>query len=134
MTYYCTIEQDGDEYIAQFPDMPNIQTFGYTFDEALYMAQDALNSILEEELEEGLSIPAPGYKKGYPVEAAPHVAIAIRLRELRGNQTQSAIANRLGIKYQSYQRLENPAKSNPTIKTLEKIAKIYGKPLQDLIA
>jgi hypothetical protein len=25
MTYYCTIEKEGDEYIAQFPDMTNIR-------------------------------------------------------------------------------------------------------------
>jgi hypothetical protein len=28
MPYYCTIEKEGDEYIAQFPDMTNIEAFG----------------------------------------------------------------------------------------------------------
>jgi len=42
MVYHCTIEQEGDMYIAQFPDMPNIQTFGTTLEEALAMAKEAI--------------------------------------------------------------------------------------------
>jgi antitoxin HicB len=30
---------------------------------------------------------------------------------------------------QSYQRLENPRKANPTVKTLERIAHVYGREL-----
>jgi antitoxin HicB len=48
---------------------------------------------------------------------------------LRGSQSQSAIAQKLGFSYQSYQRLENPRKSNPTIKMLERIAHVYGREL-----
>jgi hypothetical protein len=33
-----------------------------------------------------------------------------------------------------YQRLENPVKTNPTIRTLEKIARTYGKPVEALLA
>jgi len=33
----------------------------------------------------------------------------------------------LNISYQVYQRLENPRKANPTVKTLEKIARVFGK-------
>jgi antitoxin HicB len=134
MTYYCRIDKEGDEYIAQFPDMTNIVTCGFSLDEALYMAKDALNAVLKTELDSGDSIPEPKYEEGYAIEVEPNIAIAIRLREWRGNDSQSAVAQRLGIKYQSYQRLENPAKSNPTIKTLEKIVKMYGKKLEALIA
>jgi hypothetical protein len=35
MIYNCTIEQEGDMFIVQFPDMPNIQTYGNTHEEAL---------------------------------------------------------------------------------------------------
>ncbi|MFP3088933.1 type II toxin-antitoxin system HicB family antitoxin [Treponema sp. TIM-1] len=47
MTYYCTIEKDGDEYIAQFPDMTNIVTCGFSHEEALAMAKEALDGCLE---------------------------------------------------------------------------------------
>ncbi|MDR3335683.1 MAG: helix-turn-helix transcriptional regulator [Treponema sp.] len=39
------------------------------------------------------------------------------------------MARKLGLSYQSYQRLENPRKANPTIKTLEKIAHAFGREL-----
>jgi len=47
--------------------------------------------------------------------------------EKKLNQTEAA--KMLGISYQAYQRLENPGKSNPTIKTLEKVTRIFEKQL-----
>jgi antitoxin HicB len=129
MVYHCTIEKEGDEYIAQFPDMTNIVTCGFSHEEALAMAKEALDGCLEADISQGNAIPPPAYKKGYPITVASHIAVALRLRELRGEQSQTDIARRLGLSYQSYQRLENPRKANPTIKTLEKIARVYGREL-----
>jgi antitoxin HicB len=131
MTYNCEITQDGDRYDAVFPDMTNIQTCGWSLDEAA--AKDALDAVLAVELSEGNAILPPKHTGGYAIPVANHIVIAMRLREWRGDESQTAVAERLGIKYQSYQRLENPRKSNPTIKTLEKIAAIYGKKLEALI-
>jgi antitoxin HicB len=77
----------------------------------------------------GNEIPPPSYKKGFPVRVANHIALSLRLRELRGEQSQTNIAQKLGLSYQAYQRLENPRKANPTVKTLEKIARVYGREL-----
>jgi antitoxin HicB len=129
MIYYCTIEKEGNEYIAQFPDMTNIVTCGFSHEEALAMAQEALDGCLESDISRGLPIPPSAYKDGYPITVSPHIALSIRLRELRGEQSQSDIAKKLGLSYQSYQRLENPRKANPTIKTLERIARVYGREL-----
>ena len=129
MVYNCKIEKKGGMLIVQFPDMPNIQTFGYTKDEALAMAKEALEGCLEVEISHGNEIPPPSYKKGYPVPVASHIALSLRLRELRGRQSQTNIAQKLGLSYQAYQRLENPRKANPTVKTLEKIANVYGRRL-----
>ncbi|MDR1972704.1 MAG: type II toxin-antitoxin system HicB family antitoxin [Treponema sp.] len=129
MFYNCTIEKDGDMFIVQFPDMPNIQTFGNTHEEALAMAREALEGCLESDISRGLVIPPPACKEGYPVPVAPHIVLSLRLRELRGEQSQTDIARRLGLSYQSYQRLENPRKANPTVKTLERIARVYGREL-----
>lgn len=49
-------------------------------------------------------------------------------------KTQTEIASMLGISYQAYQKLENPRKCNPTIKTLEKIADILDKDLEVALA
>jgi antitoxin HicB len=129
MIYYCTVEKEGDEYIAQFPDMTNVVTCGFTHEEALAMAKEALEGCLEADISHGNEIPPPAYKEGYPVTVSSHITLSLRLRELRGNQSQTDIAQKLGLSYQSYQRLENPRKANPTIKTLEKIARVYGREL-----
>ena len=129
MVYNCTIEQEEDMLIVQFPDMPNIQTFGTTLDEALAMAKEALEGCLESDISRGIPVPPPAYSGGYPVPVANHIALSLQLRELRGGQSQSDIARKLGLSYQAYQRLENPRKANPTVKTLEKIAHVYGREL-----
>jgi len=56
---------------------------------------------------------------------ANHIALAAQLRALRGERSQTEIARKLGLSYQAYQRLENPRKSNPTVKTLERIADVF---------
>jgi antitoxin HicB len=129
MVYNCTIEKDGDMFIAQFPDMPNIVTGGFSHEEALTLAKDALDGCLEVDVSHGREIPPPAFAGGYPVRVSPHIAVAMQFRALRGNQSQSDVASRLGLSYQSYQRLENPRKSNPTVKTLERIASSLGKEL-----
>jgi antitoxin HicB len=89
--------------------------------------KEALEGCLESDISHGKEIPPPNYTEGYPVTVASHIALSLRLRELRGGQSQTNIAQKLGLSYQAYQRLENPRKANPIVKTLEKIAHIYGK-------
>ena len=129
MVYHCTIKKSGDVYIAQFPDMTNVVTCGFTQEEALAMAKEALDGCLEVDISHGNAIPPPAYTGGYPVPVASHIALSLRLRELRGEQSQTEIARKLGLSYQAYQRLENPRKANPTVKTLERIAHVYGREL-----
>jgi len=129
MVYHCIIEKEGQEYIAQFPDMPNIVTCGFSYEEALYMAKDALDGVLAADLAQGLAVPPPVFTGGQPVTVASHIAIALQLRALRGSQSQTEIAKKMGLSYQAYQRLENPKRANPTLKTLEKIAGAFGKEL-----
>jgi len=129
MVYYCTIEKHEKLFWVQFPDMTNIQTYGNTQEEALAMAKEALDGCLEADISQGNAIPKPVSKNGYPITVANHIAVAMQLRELRGEQSQTEIAKKLGLSYQAYQRLENPRKSNPTIKTLERIANVFGREL-----
>ena len=129
MFYNCTIEKEGEEYIAQFPDMPNILTCGFSHEEALAMAKEALDGVLAADISQGLEVPPPAFDGGYSVAVANHIAIALQLRALRGSQSQTEIAQKLGLSYQAYQRLENPKRANPTLKTLEKIAGAFGKEL-----
>jgi antitoxin HicB len=129
MVYHCIIEKEGKEFIAQFPDMPNIVTCGFSRDEALFMAKEALDGCLEADISQGNTINRPSFKRGNPITVANHITVAMQLRELRGDQSQTDVARKLGLSYQAYQRLENPRKSNPTIKTLERIAHVFGREL-----
>jgi antitoxin HicB len=135
MVYYCTLRQEEDMFIVEFPDMTNVTTFGYSEEEALAMAKEALDGILECEVERNMSVPPPSFgtgavAEGFPVTVAPHIALVLRLRELRGEQSETEMAMRLGLSYQAYRRLENPRKSNPSLKTLERIAHAFGQELQ----
>ena len=130
MVYNCTIEKDGDVYIVKFPDIPHAQTCGFSHEEALAMAKELLDITLEEEIARDYSVPIPSFNEGYPIAVASHISVTLQLRKLRGEQSQTEIAKRLGLKYQTYQRLENPRRANPTIKTLEKIASAYGRKLR----
>ncbi|GHV91809.1 hypothetical protein AGMMS50268_23120 [Spirochaetia bacterium] len=129
MTYNCEITRDGNRFDVVFPDMTNIQTCGFSQEEALAMAKEALDGCLESDVAHGRDIPAPSFKDGYPVAVASHIIVALRIRQLRGEQSQTDIARKLGLSYQAYQRLENPRKANPTVKTLERIAHIFGQEL-----
>jgi antitoxin HicB len=118
---------------VSFPDLPNVNTYGFTHEHALEMASEALNAVLESEFDRGFSlIPARDYsgkRNHYPIAVLSHIALAYELKTLRKKQTQGALAKKLGISYQAYQKLENPRKCNPTVKTLEKIGVALGKRL-----
>ena len=129
MTYNCTIEKNNDgTYVAQFPDMTNILTCGFSHEEALKMAEEALNGVLTVDLENGHPIADPSFKGGYPIEVSPKVAFAIELRKARAGHSQKEVAAKAGMTYQQYQRLENPHKTNPTLETLYKLQKVFNRP------
>ncbi len=130
LQYPAKIKGAEEGYIVAFPDFENINTWGATLDDALKNAEEALNGCLESDFERGFQLPEPSVKKGrnmHYIPVKPHIAVSIMLRKLRAGQTQQDIARKLKISFQVYQRLENPRKANPTIKTLEKVASAYGK-------
>ncbi|TVR58456.1 MAG: type II toxin-antitoxin system HicB family antitoxin [Spirochaetaceae bacterium] len=130
MTYNCTLIEEDGAFTVEFPDLPNIMTYGRDKEEALYMAQDALNAALASDVARGILPPSPVFTDGHAIPVAAHIETAIQLRDLRGPTPQAEIAARMGITYQAYQRLENPLAGNPTVKTLEKVARAYGKRLE----
>jgi antitoxin HicB len=122
-------------YFVEFPDLPGCLTEGNTLEEAKRNAKEALTGYLSSVFDRNLKIPEPSALKGrniYFIEPEPEVTIPILLRKLRETRklTQGDIAKVLGISYQAYQRLEKPGKSNPTIKTLERLAKVFNKELR----
>ncbi|NLK59774.1 MAG: helix-turn-helix transcriptional regulator, partial [Treponema sp.] len=35
---------------------------------------------------------------------------------------------KMGVAWSAYQRIENPRKTNPTLSTIEKLQKVFGRP------
>ena len=133
LTYPAQIDKQDDGYLVTFPDLENVLTYGATIDEALHNAEEALNGCIESDFERNYIIPSPSSfsREGlFNVPVAPHIAVAMMLRTLRAERPQAEIARQLNISYQVYQRLENPRKANPTVKTLEKIARVFGKRIE----
>jgi antitoxin HicB len=125
---------EDNAYLVEFPNLPGCLTEGATIEEAKRNAKEALTGYLASVFERELKIPGPSAVKGrhiYLIEPEPEVSIPIFLRKFRETKkfTQSDIAKVLGISYQAYQRLERPGKSNPTLKTLERLAKVLDKDL-----
>ncbi len=132
LQYPAKIKKSGGTYLVSFVDFENITIWGDTIEQALANAGEALNGFLESDFERSFTIPDPSVVKGRSVHYIPvktHIAVALMLRKLRAGKTQQEIAKKLQISFQVYQRLENPRKANPTIKTLEKVAHAYGKHL-----
>jgi len=130
LTYPAHIVKDDDIYLVRFPDLENVSTYGSSIEEALANAEEALNGCMESDFERNFVIPEPSLSDSpdeYQIAVAANISLAIMLRRLRADRSQIEIARELNISYQVYQRLENPRKSNPTIKTLEKVARVFGK-------
>jgi antitoxin HicB len=137
MTYYCTIKKADGLYGVEFSDLPSVITTGETRVEALRMASEALNAALAADVARGFPLPTPHAGKGrgrYPVELSLQVLLSSQVRVLRGERTQGEVAAALGLSYQAYQRLENPVKANPSVRTLERVARAFGKKLEIRIA
>jgi antitoxin HicB len=133
LAYPAHIEKQDDGYLVTFPDLENVMTYGTSIEAALHNAEEALNGCIEADFERNFVIPSPSAVAGkntYSIPVAPHIAVAIMLRTLRAERPQSEVARQLNISYQVYQRLENPRKANPTVKTLEKIARVFGKRIE----
>lgn len=136
MYYYALIEKEEGNFIVSFPQFEQINTYGETIEEAIYNAEEALNGCIESDFERGFEIPEIKEITGknlYKISIRPHIEIALQLRKIRDKKSQIELAKELGISYQAYQRLENPRRCNPTVKTLEKIAKVCNKDLEILI-
>jgi predicted RNase H-like HicB family nuclease len=60
MTFLVAIHKDsGSSYGVSVPDLPGCVTAGDTIDEALVMAQEAIELHLEGMLDDGLELPEP---------------------------------------------------------------------------
>lgn len=132
MIYYArlSLEDDGG-YSVDFPELKGCLTCGDDLDDALYMAKDALDGYLASLDSHDLPIARPKIHDGkefYPIEVDPCVAFSITLKQERKKRrlTQQALADKVGMTWSQYQKLENPDRANPTLKTISKLNKALG--------
>ena len=136
IAYPALFEYDKEEkvYNVRFPDLPGCFTYGESIDEAKSMAKEALTGFLQSVDARKMRLPDPSKLEGKEVlyvEPETPVAFAIWLRKPREalGLSQSDVAKKLGIKYQTYQRIESPSKTNPTLKTIMRVEKVFNQKL-----
>jgi len=133
--YPGIIHDDPDGFWIEFPDLKGCVTQGDTMEQLMAMAEEALSLYLEDYIESEKELPAASSPQGRNIiyiEPYPEIAIPLTIKELRKQQklSQTEIAERIGVKYQTYQQIENINKFNATVKTLNKIARALGKRLK----
>ena len=140
LRYPATIKYDKTDkaWYVNFPDLKGCFTDGETLDEARAAAKEVLNGYLEVAFARNVKVHTPSEIKGkdvYYFTPDLYIAFAIQLRMDREKKglSQGEIAKRLGVSYQAYQKLETPAKSNPTLKTIAKLESVLGTELVRLV-
>lgn len=122
---------------VRFAEHPNVITYGTDWDHARDAAQEALAAALAVDFEQGFRLPEATTPKASTGERVvfvplePDVRLAYVLRDLREQEglTQKQVAQRLGITYQSYQRMERPGRSNLSLATLARVARAMHREL-----
>jgi antitoxin HicB len=108
--YPCILhpEEGGGVYVS-FPDVKGALTCGDSREEALEMAEDALQAAMGAYVYLGRDIPTPGSATDgqYPIALPPVVAAKLALYTAMREQgiLQSELANRLGLKESAVAKL-----------------------------
>lgn len=123
------LDEDGESYNVHFPDLEGCLTYGKNKEEAKINAQEALSVYLESLDSRSTEIPNPSNLKGDTVHFITpdiQIAFAIRVKKIRAKKglTQKDVAQKLGIGWASYQRIENPRRTNPTLATIHRLEKV----------
>jgi antitoxin HicB len=128
-------KQRGGGYLVEFPDLPGCLTEGRTLRSALENAREALSGWLYVAIKHGDEIPRARLRRGRTYHrVVPDLDVAIPLTILaarkRRGLTQQALARALGVTQQAYRKLEMPGKSNPTLRTLERLSRVLDLELE----
>ncbi len=138
--YPCLIERDLEElqtsgreaYVISFRDIRGANSCGWSWPEALEMAQDCLDVALTFYTDGGLDLPTPSPPRGGEVmiSTTPTVAAKLALYTAMRQQgvTADDIAGRLDIDAQATERLLNPLYRSH-ITTVRRALAVVGREL-----
>jgi len=127
-------ESDKCWYVEAPGFYDGIMTDGTSLEHAKKMASEAVCGLIETYLEHNIPFsipPASDEPDCYAVPLDPSLSFALWLRNQRKlrNMTLADVAEKMGVKYQVYQKLENPRAANPTLKTICKIEQVFDSKL-----
>jgi antitoxin HicB len=142
MHYHFKIHKEGNGYWAECIELKGCYTQGASREELAENMHEALNLYLDEPESSKYIFPLPRRNiSGRNIEfvfVEPSIAFALLLKRerLKNKWTQKDVAKKLGIKnLYSYQRLEDPKKANPALKTIKKIKSIFpGLKIEEVLA
>jgi antitoxin HicB len=125
MKYHFKVYKEKKGYWAECIELKGCLSQGDSKAELQKNLKEALELYLSEPESSGIVFPEPLKNKKakniIQIKVDPVVAFAVQLRQIRLKRklTQKAMMEILKIKHLSnYQRLENPSKANPELKTL----------------
>jgi len=134
MHYAAYISREGDNVLAEFPDCPGCQTFAESGDALADAAREALEGWLEAHLVDGQVPPRPVSRTGAPrntkvaqISVRARLAAALQVRWARHERglSQRELGDLASVRQQQINKLEDPDQ-NPTLETLEKVARALG--------
>jgi antitoxin HicB len=133
MRYPFKVKPDEEFFMVTFPDIPEAITQGETMEQALEVAQDALETALEFYFEGSRSVPGPSPIKrgGHYVELPASLSAKVLLLNemIRQGVRPAELARRLGTTPQEVNRLTN-IRHRSKIDGIAEALKALGKTLE----
>ncbi|MBF6617730.1 MAG: type II toxin-antitoxin system HicB family antitoxin [Candidimonas sp.] len=117
-------------FCVQFIDLDEAFTEGDSLEEALFNAAEVLTLTLEGRLSEGMDVPDPsqGAEGAYYIAPDAKTQGVMLLRAARGERSLADLARAMETSWPQAKRLEDP-RHWPSLKTLDKAARVLGKRL-----
>ncbi len=130
ITYPAKITAQDAGYFVHFADLPDTFTEGATLEEALFNASEVLSAMLGWHLDEGHDIPEPTRQLDAVHYIAPDAKTqaVLLLRHARAGRTLAELARAMDTSWPQAKRLEDQHHW-PSLKTLDKAARVLGKRL-----
>lgn len=133
MRYPAYITKGDKAFIVTFRDIPEAITQGYTYEEAIEMAEDALLTAMDFYFEDNRPVPLPSQLQegeeliSLPTSAATKVLLLNLL--LKEHVSQAELAKRMGVRPQQVTRIVN-LEHTTKIDTVQQAFKALGKELE----
>jgi len=133
MRYPIKLRRDGKFFLVTFPDIPEAITQGEGMEEAMAMAQDALETALELYFDDSRAVPAPSAikRRGHFVELPASLSAKVLLLNemVRQKVRPAELARRLRTTPQQVNRLTNLHHASK-IDGIAGAMKVLGKTLE----